>query len=364
MKIAFVGESLDYGGAQKMLSFVIKSVANMADEVIIFLENIEDIDYDLPKNIRLVKLSYKERKKKFNALEKIFRLHSYSKQINKILKDNDVSIICGFGAYFAFIAVIATKKIKTKVIGCERRSPQSVNKIWRILSKYTYSKCDIASFQLKGARDYYKNIDEDKVSIIPNPFISTSDVERVEIQNRKKKITMAAARYEWEKGFDVGIKSMKYIEKKHPEYVLEIYGDGDANKMYSDVLECVRDKSKIVFKGLSTQIIADINDSSVFLLPSRSEGIPNMLLEVMGAGIPCVAADCPPGGPRMLLKNNTRGILVEMDNPKKTADAICELIENKELADTLSKNAMQVKDEFSVMRIQNEWRSLFQSVIK
>ena len=93
------------------------------------------------------------------------------------------------------------------------------------------------------------------------------------------------------------------------------------------------------------------------------EGIPNMLLESMAAGIPCVAADCPPGGPRMLLENDKNGLLVPVENVDATADAVCELIGNAELRNSVAENATKVTERFKPEKIEEMWRQCFITIM-
>ena len=217
-------------------------------------------------------------------------------------------------------------------------------------------------FQLELARRFYKNIQDEKTCIIPNPYLG-DPVKRLDLTNhREKTIVLAAARLEYEKGFDVGIKAMKRVIQKHKDYRLLIYGKGDFNKMYGPLINEMNLSKYIEYKGLSDHIIDEIKDCSVFVLPSRSEGIPNMLLEALGAGIPCVAANCPPGGPEILLQND-RGILVPVDDYVSLGDAICKLLDNEYLANAYALKGQEVVDIFSSKKISEKWQECFENVI-
>ena len=58
----------------------------------------------------------------------------------------------------------------------------------------------------------------------------------------------------------------------------------------------------------------------LFVLPSRSEGIPNILIEAMMARIPTVSSDCSPGGARLLTSNGEVGLLAENNNIMSLAE--------------------------------------------
>jgi len=168
MKIAFLFKALDFGGAQKMMSFVINSVAALSDEVVIILQDKADIAYEMPENKKIIVLE-EDYKLRCPLVEKVFRIFSQSKKVERILCNEGIDVLCTFGVYYSLIAVLATRKVKTKILASERRSPANLNVFWKNLSKWVYRKCDRIVFQLEGARKFYRNIEESNARIIPNP---------------------------------------------------------------------------------------------------------------------------------------------------------------------------------------------------
>ena len=360
MNVGFVTNNFSSGGAQKMMAFVVRSLAPCADKIFLITTQQGNI-YSFPGNVQQIYIGDFIKKGK-GFFGKINELNNIAKKTREIVVRENIDILCAFGYYFTTVAVKAVKSTKCKVIGSERRAPQMISAFNQLMSKYAYKKCDKVVFQLQGARDFYPNIPDNKTAVIPNPFLpSESSFDRN--PERKKIIAMAAARLEQEKGFDIGIKAMKKIIEKYPDYKLRIYGDGDFEKLYGQLIDDLKIRPYIEYMGLSSHIIEDIHDVMVFLLPSRSEGIPNILLESMAAGIPCVAADCPPGGPRMLLENDKNGLLVPVENVDATADAVCELIGNAELRNSVAENATKVTERFKPEKIEEMWRQCFITIM-
>jgi len=359
MNVALVTQSFGAGGAEKMMAFVINTLVPVSDRIsIILTENV--IDYIFPDNVTFKVLKPYDRSN--GPLDKVNELRYIAKEANKIIIEESIDLLIGFGAYFATVCVLAAKGTHCKVIGSERRAPSMMTKTWQLISKWSYKKCDMLVFQLKGARDYYSNLKTEQTRIIPNPYISKWD-DLPNIDARRKVVCMAAARLEYEKGFDIGIKAMSKVVKKHNDYKMEIYGAGDFESLYGDLIRNLQMQEFVDYKGISKTIIEDIYDVSVFALPSRSEGIPNMLLEAMAAGIPSIAADCPPGGPKMLIENEQNGLIVPTENCDLLADAICSIIENDYLSVKLSRNSRKIKDRFDPFVIGKEWLDCVQTVL-
>ena len=91
------------------------------------------------------------------------------------------------------------------------------------------------------------------------------------------------------------------------------------------------------------------------MMSSDFEGIPNVLLEAMALGLPCVSTDCSPGGARMLINDGKDGLIVPCGDSKALADAVCRMIEDREFAVRCGKNALAVRERFSLDRILDSW---------
>ena len=102
---------------------------------------------------------------------------------------------------------------------------------------------------------------------------------------------------------------------------LLIYGDGPLRRD----LERLKEKSAyacdIDIAGFNVDPFAAMANCTVFVLPSRYEGQPNVLIEALACGAPVVATDCP-SGPREILENGRYGELVPIGDPTSMANAI------------------------------------------
>ena len=103
-------------------------------------------------------------------------------------------------------------------------------------------------------------------------------------------------------------------------------------------------------------------DSSIFVMSSRYEAFPMVLLEAMACGVPCVSFDCP-HGPRNIIRNGEDGLLVEYLNPQALADGICRLIEDEALRKQLGAKARQNIQRFSQSVVMHQWTELFDTLI-
>ncbi|NDI34879.1 glycosyltransferase [Chengkuizengella sediminis] len=363
--ILFIAHRLDRGGAQRMLSFVADSCAGDFDKVIMLSLYHEDVEYDLDSRIEVIylpglnKFPTKKRNIHTKVLDTIKQVIELRKELKRIRPD----LICSFGVNTIFLHVLAALGLGIKNVGSERRSPADLPIMWKTISRKVYEKCNGMVFQLEDAKNYYNPKIAHKATVIPNPYLSNKQYIPFDTNNRQKLITAGAARLEYEKGFDILIKAFYYVNKRQPEYRLIIYGAGNSKVMYGRLVDELGLNGLIEFPGLVKDIAGTVYSSSVFVLPSRFEGIPNTLLEVMGAGVPTISCDCPPGGPKFLTNRGNRGLIVPVDDHKALAESICHLIEDNNLSTKLSQSGLEVRDELRPEVISKKWTDYFKKVL-
>lgn len=364
MKIVFITDSLSYGGAEKMLTFVLNSCASIFDEVLLIsLYNINVI-YDLDDRVDLVCLgcAFSQNNQK-GLLNKIINRFEAVVKLRKILLKINPDLICSFGINNILLSFLASLALDIKIVGSERRSPENLTFLWRQISKFVYQYCDGLVFQLEEAKNFYGHKVQEGSIVIPNPYLGYRDYIPCPANLRQKTITAAAARFEYAKGFDSLIKAFDLIRKSHQDMKLIIYGEGDTKLLYGELINILQLKEYVQFPGLVKDVASEVYSSSVFVLPSRYEGIPNTLLEVMGAGVPTVSYNCPPGGPKLLTNGGNRGLLVPVDDYEALALAICKVIDDENFSNCLSNKSLEVRKEFRPDAISRKWITYLKSIL-
>jgi GalNAc-alpha-(1->4)-GalNAc-alpha-(1->3)-diNAcBac-PP-undecaprenol alpha-1,4-N-acetyl-D-galactosaminyltransferase len=105
-----------------------------------------------------------------------------------------------------------------------------------------------------------------------------------------------------------------------------------------------------------------MQQSSIFVLPSRWEGLPMVLIEAMSQGMACIAFDCFTG-PADIITHNHNGILVEDQNIDKFSTELSFLIENEKIRKTLGQNAIEKSKDFLSSKIVKMWITLITETI-
>ena len=196
------------------------------------------------------------------------------------------------------------------------------------------------------------------VTVIPNPI--TIDSQEKSLCTNKQ--VLVVGRYTYQKGIDLLIEAWKIVNEKHPDWILNIYGTGDKTA-YENLALKYNLTDSINFYHETKDIIKKYSENSVYVLSSRYEGLPLVIIEAMFMGLPCVAFTCP-CGPRDIIHHGEDGILCNNGDVYQLAEGICQLIENESLRKTMSNNAIKNIQRYNIDIIMQKWDTLFKEIIK
>jgi len=140
------------------------------------------------------------------------------------------------------------------------------------------------------------------------------------------KLVLAAGRLERSKGFDLLVAAWGDVARRHPDWKLHIYGEGDLRSDLQAQIDDLGLRGTVVLKGFSDDLQRRMAEASLFVLSSRAEGYGMVLAEAMACGVPVVSTDCP-SGPREIVTDRVDGLLVANLDAAALAVGITEMIE-------------------------------------
>lgn len=114
-------------------------------------------------------------------------------------------------------------------------------------------------------------------------------------------------------------------------------------------------------KPATNNIMEELLKSSIYVMTSRFEGLPMVLIEAQECGLPIVSFDCKEG-PNQIIQDNKNGYLVEVGDINIFADKVISITKNEEMWNVFSKNAKENADNYSEGRIIKLWMELFDKV--
>lgn len=194
--------------------------------------------------------------------------------------------------------------------------------------------------------------------VIPNP-VSFAVTEKADLINKK---AMSVCMNPYIKGLDRLLLVWSRIVEKHSDWILDIYGQWNVNSEYQKMANTLKISSNVNFIFPTKDIQSSYNQASLFLMTSRSEAFPMVLLEAMTYGVPCLAYDCP-SGPRSIIKQGINGFLIEDGNSDSFVEKLELLIEDENLRFQMGKNASESATVYDLGIIMKKWQNLFESLL-
>ena len=156
------------------------------------------------------------------------------------------------------------------------------------------------------------------------------------------------------------ISAWRIVTKKHPDWTLNIYGGGKKED-FQPLVEKYGLADALKLNGPVSNILEKYLENSIFVLSSRFEGLPLVLMEAMSTGLPSVSFACP-CGPRDIIHDGEDGILCENGNIQQLAAGICRLIEDEQLRKEMGRKAAQNIQRFSLENIMTQWDDMLQEI--
>ncbi len=296
-----------------------------------------------------------------------FSIIKTKKELKKILKSYrpDVVHISTSGSLALFrdlslFKMLNSKKIKSVLQLHFGRVPKIIeNKKgleYRLLTK-TFKMVNIILSIDNHTSSSLKKIYFDKVVCIPNPFDSSKmPINRIlDAKNNNKKISFLG----WivkTKGIEELLVAWNKIYDKYPDWTLDLIGPYE--KKYMEYLKHVYsfEGINIIGEKLHNEAMDMINDSDVFVLPSYTEGFPNVILEAMHLGKAIVATNV--GAISEMLSDNC-GIIIKPKDSIALAESLEKLIKNRELVIEYGRKANIKCEEYSIKNVMELYKKIW-----
>ena len=376
-KIVIFINSLDGGGAERVISTLLNNLVEKYECHLILMEN--KISYELDSRINIISLDEKSNQ---NGIVKLLRLAIISYKLSKVIKKHNFFQITSFLYRANYVNILAKFLSKHKCIISERIAPSSMyednsfsSKISKFLIKNLYNKADkIIPVSKAIENDLIKKFGINiKQKVIYNPYeiekieqLSKEDVS-CEIDRSKSIITVGSLGKR--KNHSLLINAFSKIDDK--EYKLYILGKGKEESNLKSLVSELRLNERVIFLGFDNNPYKYLSKCGIFVLASNSEGFPNVLAEAMVCGCSVISTDCL-SGPREILvpnsdvnfqlENNIElaeyGILIPIKNVDKLQEAMNLIINDESLRKSYQDKAKQRANDFRIDKIIKQYEEI------
>jgi GalNAc-alpha-(1->4)-GalNAc-alpha-(1->3)-diNAcBac-PP-undecaprenol alpha-1,4-N-acetyl-D-galactosaminyltransferase len=386
MKITFVISSLDGGGAERVVSNMARYWADKNWEITILtlFHGRRPVCYDLhPKvmhrdlvNTALCK-NPRPDAQSLVALRDLFNILTPSERkvflrdINLIVSLRHAIISTKPQTVISFIDVtniyvlLALYRLNLPTIISERCHPVSTgDKGWDRLRQRLYPRATNLVVLAEESLSCFEAEVRKLGRVIPNAVLPPHHAAADEMvrQPTSERILLAMGRLAYEKGFDLLLRAFANIAQKHPLWSLNIFGQGPLRSELRALADELGLSERVRFPGFTHQPFEVMRQSDLFVLSSRLEGFPNVLLEAMACGLPVVSFACPTG-PSNIVRDGTDGLLAPPFDVVALTENLDRLMGDDAERKRLASRAPEVIERFSIERVMGIWENLVRGSI-
>lgn len=337
------------GGAERVVSIIANDYAQQGWHVDILMLLSNECTYKIESSVNLIDLSGKKS-------SRIERLPFWLKSIRNYALVKKPDVVVSFVARINIITQVALRHLDIPIIVSERNDPYKDGRgtLVDFMTKWLYPKAAVVVFQTKRAQSYFSALDN--ACIISNP-IEVHSVRKDVLKNR----IVTVGRLAEQKNQKMLIEAFAKVHEKHPDYTLDIYGEGHLRDSLQQLISELKLDDIVSLKGVTSDIHEQIADAKLFVLSSDYEGLSNALLEAMMMGLPCISTSC--AGSDEYIRHGESGILVEVGNSSAMSDAMVYMITHVDVANQMGEYAKIMSNEFARPNVIRQWNKVISNII-
>lgn len=359
-KIVFYIGSLAKGGAERVFVNLATYFKGLGWEVTIATKLVDEVEYDVPKDVPRIVVDIEGAEISNSRIVNFFRRLMKLRRTWKTQKPDLVFTAIGKNN---FMVIVSSLFMPHKVIGSVVSDPKREygTKVMRLLGKTLFFLADGMVFQTEDAKGFFPKGIRKKSIILPNSI--NPDFIRPRFTGERKKEIVMVGRIDDNKNPQLLVRAFAAICKDYPEWKVTLYGRGDSFQKVQKLIRDLQVEDRITMAGPQSEIHEKIYESSVYVLTSYVEGMPNALMEAMSLGLCVISTDCPCGGPRMIIKDHENGILIPVGDEQALKCALREVLSREELRVSMGTKASLLGEKLHPDKVNVMWKEYFESIL-
>jgi glycosyltransferase involved in cell wall biosynthesis len=255
------------------------------------------------------------------------------------------------------VALLASPSVVR--VGQDHMNLASYNNALRNQIASIYPRLDIVSTLTEGDAEAYRRHlgGGTRVECMPNGVPDIGG-HRAALD---EKVVVAAGRLGRQKGFDRLLRSWARVIGDHPGWQLKIFGSGVDMKPLRRQIRRLGIEDSAQMMGFTSNLHEEMSRASLYVMSSRKEGFPMVLLEAMAVGLPVVSFDCPTG-PRDIIREGVDGHVVPEGDVDALAAAMGGLMGDPERRKAYGRAAVEGARRYDIAAITRRWEELFEEI--
>ncbi len=366
LRVLFVAGSLGGGGAERRLVDLLNNVDRARIEPRLYLayrrgELLSEVPADVPITAFW---DGETRRSPFQRL--LAKIHcpcaARAAHLREVLGKNPVDVVMSWSllcSYEVTLALIGTSTPHLAHVYCQ---PQA--DVDEVFPRWFPGRFWLARWAYRSAKRVVANSESLRESVadfygLPaaqmGKLLNFRDLRRIEhlaaqppaeTPERTPRV-VAIGRLHPDKGFDLLLHAMSQLRTQYPAIQLLLLGQGPQETELRELASRLNLEKNVRFLGFQANPYSYLSAADAFVLSSRREGMPGVLIEALACRVPVVAADCRTG-PREILEDGRFGTLVPAEDAAALAAGLRQILASPPNAEFLTAARNSVCERFGV----------------
>ena len=302
------------------------------------------------------------------------RLWSAVREIAGHLERLEADVLCCHGYKPNILGRMAARRQKTPVIAVARgwTAENFKVRLYERLDRFHLHWMDevVCVSEAQAARVRRAGVHPDRIRVIynaidPTRFLEPDTRYRAKLlryfRQPRSYVIGAAGRLSPEKGFEVLVRAAERVLREQPDTGFVLFGEGPERARLQKQINAAGLGQSFILAGFRADLDRFLPHFDLLVLPSYTEGMPNVVLEAFAAGVPVVATAA--GGTPEIIEDGVSGYLVPSGDEEAMAERICLAFDNADaLPDMGRKGRLYVQEKFGFATQAELYRELFEQL--
>ncbi|MFP6647847.1 MAG: glycosyltransferase [Pirellulaceae bacterium] len=363
MRLACFLPSLEGGGAERVVVNLLRGLVERQVQAQLILASAHGSYLDqVPSQVEVVDLGVK------HVRQAIWPLR-------RLLKEQSPQVLISHLSHANLAAVLAMRplEIPTRLLLVEHLTMSAYkgttvkDRLIQPLARWLFKHADaVAAVSRGAARDLEEQLrmPSDSVHVLYNPVVDDSlEQKRQEtlsdpwLDASDQPLVVGMGRLTEQKDFGTLIRAFAQIANPS-SCRLVILGEGEERAELEELVRQLGLEERVLLPGFVENPYAWLNQADLFVLSSRWEALPTVLIEALACGVKVVATDCP-SGPAEILQDGRWGRLVPMQDEQALAAAMEQALSEQGDSGLLQQRAA----DFSVESAVDQYLALIRQLV-
>lgn len=282
-------------------------------------------------------------------------------RLRRFLKEQEIDVIVDIDIVLDVLSIPASRGLKTKVVSWEHFNCDYEMKSFyrRCILRYSVKRTDyVITLTERDRSSYGSRLNRTRnISAISNPISE----EVCEDGTKRENWLITAGNLIPIKGIDYLGQVAVNILKRHPDWKWMVLGDGEERAYLEEMIRKNHLQKQLLLKGKVSDVAYYLKRAKIYVMTSRSEGLPMCLLEAKLYKLPTVSFDISTG-PAEIIENGVNGYLVNPYDCEEMKNKVEMLMENGTLWKQFSESAHRNLSRFEVKSVLQQWNGILEAL--